>query len=291
MRRRETAPSRIIAQKHALTEEFSQEQHVDKEEPREYYVKSLAKGLSILRVFHPDDPELRIASIAARSGLAMPTAFRMVRTLIREGFLEAVDGGRFRLGAAAISVGFAALDGRPLIRAAGTLLRKLSESTGETANLGVLEDIGVLYLQRIRNRDLVTANIHVGTILPAAATSMGKILLSGLPAGVLADRLSRLDYAAARGPNARRTADELRADLTATRDRGWAFQDEELDYGLRSIAAGIKDRTGATVAAINLAVPAARWSLDELIERCLFALLDTAGQIERALLGPSRIGV
>ena len=97
----------------------------------------------------------------------------------------------------------------------------------------------VLYLVRLRNSDLVTANIQVGSTLPAVTTSIGKLLLAYLDEDDLAERVTAASFAAQHGPNAKVSLDELRDELAQIRDQGWAMQDEELAYGLRSVAGPI----------------------------------------------------
>ena len=103
-------------------------------------------------------------------------------------------------------------------------------------NLAVLSGDRVLYLVRLRNSDLVTANIQVGSTLPAVHTSIGKLLLAYLDEADLAARITDASFSANSGPNAKLSLAELREELRAIRDQGWAMQDEELAYGLRSVA-------------------------------------------------------
>ena len=100
-------------------------------------------------------------------------------------------------------------------------------------NLAVLSGDRVLYLVRLRNSDLVTANIQVGSTLPAVHTSIGKLLLSYLDEADLAARITDASFSANSGPNAKLSLAELRGELRAVRDQGWAMQDEELAYGLQ----------------------------------------------------------
>ena len=248
-----------------------------------YVIRSLARGMAVLRVMTDCGTALPLTEIASRTQLPMPTAFRVVRTLVADGFLEETDSGSYGLGVASLRLGFAALGGMDLIRVAEPALRRLARNTNETVNLGILDDVETLYLQRIRNTDLVTADIRVGSSLPAAAASMGKLLLAFLPDDILADRLTRLDYSYAQGPNAIRNADEFRREIESVRTQQWASQDEELAYGLRSIAAPVRDHSGSVIAAVNIAVPAGRWPLDELIGQLLPVLIKTCQEISAAL--------
>lgn len=244
-----------------------------------YVIKSLAKGLRALRAFDSDHVELALTEIATAADLPLPTAFRVIRTLEAEGFVEQTPEGAYRLGGALLRLGFAALDGMDLVRAAAPHLRALARQTNETVNLGVLDGVETRYLHRIRNADLVTAEIRVGSRLPAACTSMGKLLLAFLTVDEFDQKLPKLDFQAARGPRAIRTKKPFLAEIARIRKNGFAVQDEELEYGLRSVAAPVRDRSERVVAAVNIAVPATRWSREDLLERFLPALLETSHAI------------
>lgn len=146
-----------------------------------------------------------------------------------------------------------------------------------------MRDDSIVYLLRIKNRDLVTADLQVGSRLPVQSSSMGKLLLAYAPGDEREAILSNLDLTHGQGPNAIATPEALRDELTKIRRRGWSYQDQELAHGLRSIAAPIFDGTGEVVAAINMAVAAHRYSLDELVDRFLEDLLLTARTISMSL--------
>jgi IclR family pca regulon transcriptional regulator len=248
-----------------------------------YTVSALAKGMRVLSVFSEQRRELRLVDVATLTGLPVPTVFRLLKTLQSEGYLEQLENGRFRPGLYVLSLGYAALQGQEVVEAASLPLRRLADETAETVNLGVLVGTSVLYLARVKNTDLVTANLQVGSMLPAACTSMGKVLLSYLPPAELELRLAEVDLESCRGPRALRALSQLRHQLRESRERGWALQDEEVAHGLRSISAPVLDRSGNAVAAVNLAVQASRWTRDELVERFLPPLLAAATETSRGL--------
>jgi len=212
--------------------------------PPEYRVEALAKGLRILSLFDEQRPFWRVTDLAAAAGLPMPTVYRVVMTLTAEGYLDHLPNGDYRPGVKTLTLGTAALRSLDLVGIATPKLQHLGETTGETVNLAVLTGDRVLYLVRLRNSDLVTANIQVGSTLPAVTTSIGKLLLAHLEEDDLAERVTEASFAAQHGPNAKATLAELRKDLVTIRRQGWAMQDEELAHGLRSIAGPITGGTG-----------------------------------------------
>src|SRR6476620_3180573 len=146
----------------------------------EYRVEALAKGLRILSLFSEQRPSWRVSDLATAAGLPMPTVYRVVMTLASEGYLDHLPNGDYRPGIRTLTLGTAALRSLDLVGIATPKLQQLAEKTGETVNLAVLTGDRVLYLVRLRNSDLVTANIQVGSMLPAVTTSIGKLLLSYL---------------------------------------------------------------------------------------------------------------
>jgi IclR family transcriptional regulator, pca regulon regulatory protein len=230
----------------------------------EYRVEALAKGLRVLSLFDEQQPTWRVTDIATAAGLPMPTVYRVVMTLTAEGYLEHLPNGDYRPGVRTLTLGSAALRSLDLVALATPKLQRLGESTGETVNLAVLTGDRVLYLVRLRNSDLVTANIQVGSTLPAVHTSIGKLLLAQLDDTVLQDLITEASFPAQHGPNARVSLDELHQELGEIRTRGWAMQDEELAHGLRSIAGPITAPDGRVVAGINVAVQARDWSTQRI---------------------------
>ncbi|MEV8274176.1 IclR family transcriptional regulator [Microbacterium sp. NPDC077184] len=244
-----------------------------------YRIEALAKGLDVLRLFDESVTSLKLREICDRTGLPMPTAFRVVATLEQEGFVERLTDGAIRPGVSVLTLGSAALRGSSIVQISERPLRQLAEATGETVNLGVLRGAEVLYLARIRNTDIVTANIQVGSTLPAPLTSMGKLLLAYLDEDDVRERLARFDFARAGGPNAARSVDDLLPRLTETRAQGFALQDEEVAAGLRSVAVPVFGRESQPAAAINIAAATTRHTVDDLRTRLLPRLQATAEEI------------
>jgi IclR family pca regulon transcriptional regulator len=222
----------------------------------EYRVEALAKGLRILSLFDEKRPSWRVSDLAAAAGLPMPTVYRAVMTLAAEGYLDHLPNGDYRPGVRTLTLGTAALRSLDLVAIATPKLQQLAQRTGETVNLAVLSGDRVLYLVRLRNSDLVTANIQVGSTLPAVHTSIGKLLLGYLDEADLKARVTDASFAANSGPNAKLSLAELLDELAAVREQGWAMQDEELAYGLRSVAAPIISPDGRVLAGVNVAVQA-----------------------------------
>jgi IclR family pca regulon transcriptional regulator len=251
----------------------------------EYRVEALAKGLRLLSLFDEQRPTWRVTDLAQAAGLPMPTVYRVVMTLAAEGYLDHLPNGDYRPGVKTLTLGTAALRSQDLVVIAQPKLQQLAEQTGETVNLATLTADRVLYLVRIRNRDLVTANIQVGSTLPAVTTSIGKLLLAHLPQDELKRRITRESFAGQVGPNAKSSLAELHDELASIREQGWAMQDEELAYGLRSVAGPITGGDGTVVAGANLAVQARDWSTRRILNELRPVVLQACTEISALLAG------
>jgi IclR family pca regulon transcriptional regulator len=247
----------------------------------EYRVEALAKGLRILSLFNEQRPTWRVTDIAAAAGLPMPTVYRVVMTLTAEGYLDHLPNGDYRPAVRTLTLGTAALRSLDLVALATPKLQRLGETTGETVNLAVLTGDQILYLVRLRNSDLVTANIQVGSTLPAVHTSIGKLLLANLDRADLSARITDASFPAQHGPNAKVSLDELHDELAKIREQGWAIQDEELAHGLRSVAGPITGADGRVVAGVNLAVQARDWSTQRIVRELRPVVLSTCAEISQ----------
>ena len=127
--------------------------------------------------------------------------------------------------------------------------------------MSVLDGEDIVYVARVPTARIMAVSINVGTRFPAYATSMGRVLLSR-PARRRARGLPRAGRAAPLSPRTLTSRERLRAELAKVRSQGWALVDQELEEGLRSIAAPIRDRNGRTIAAVNLSAHASRMSID-----------------------------
>lgn len=257
----------------------------DSSDKPEYRVEALAKGLRLLTLFDEQRPSWRVTDLAAEAGLPMPTVYRVVQTLTAEGYLDHLPNGDYRPGVRVLTLGTAALRSLDLVGLATPKLQDLADATGETVNLAVLRGDRVLYLIRLKNSDLVTANIQVGSTLPAVTTSIGKLLLADLDEDDLRARITTESFVTRHGPNAKVSLDELREEFEQIRTQGWALQDEELAHGLRSVAGPVRRSDGRVVAGVNLAVQARDWSTQRIVRELRPALLETCAEISSLLGG------
>jgi IclR family pca regulon transcriptional regulator len=148
--------------------------------------------------------------------------------------------------------------------------------------MAVLDGDQVRYVARVATTRIMRIDISVGTRFPAYATSMGRVLLAGLPPAERVALLDRSDRVALTKHTLVTTAD-LTAAVDVVSAEGWALVDEELQDGLRSLAVGVRDRSGAVVAAVNMALHVGRATPEETRDRLLPALREAAARIEADL--------
>ena len=249
--------------------------------------QSLERGLAILAEFRPEAPERGISDLARALGLSRSTSHRYVATLARLGYLEQNPQTRkYRLGPRVLDLGFSAINSMELRQISAPHLQQLSDETGRTVNMAILDGADIVYIERCRTsgpgqREIDLA-LHVGSRLPAYCTSLGKVLLAFLPPEEQAGLIGRMQLVD-RGPNTITTKAGLAAELKRVRQRGVALNNEELAYGLRSMAVPVWGHGGEVVAAINLAVHRTAASIEDLVERLSPTMMRTAAEISARL--------
>jgi IclR family transcriptional regulator, pca regulon regulatory protein len=249
--------------------------------------QSLERGLAILSSFHSDRPLIGVSELSRGLDLSRSTTHRYVATLAKLGYLQQdPESKRYRLGPKVLDLGFSALNSMDLLEIAAPHLRRLCDETQRTVNLAILDGTDVVYIERYRTAQQgqreIDLNLHVGARLPAYCTAMGKAILAFVPEDRLAEIIERIDFTP-RGPNTLTDAGAFRAELERIRESGIAVNDEELAYGLRSIAAPIHSHSGEVLAALNLAVHRTVVSMDELIARFAPAVVKTAQEISLSM--------
>lgn len=241
------------------------------------YAQTFARGLDVIRAFDAEHPRMTLSQVAERTGLTRAAARRFLLTLAAEGYAT-TDGKTFALAPRVLDLGFAYLSTLGVWQGALTVLTDVTRQVGESCSASVLDGTEIVYVARVAASRIMTVNLHVGSRLPAYNTSMGRMLLAHLPPLELervlnATRLEKMT------PHTVTDPDQLRAILRQTAMQGWSLTSEELELGLLSLAAPLRDRSGKVVAAINVSTQINRMSPEQLREKVLPVLLDAAQRI------------
>ena len=244
------------------------------------FVESLARGLDVLRCFQAQRPEMPLSEVATATGLARPTARRILLTMQELGYVAAAERG-FRLTPRVLELGMAYIGSQGLWDIARPHLERLVAQTHESSSMAQLDGSDIVYVARVAVPKIISLSVTVGTRFPASATSQGKVLLAALSPVELRGVLAQPGRS---GITTRRKLvledlEDLEVELAQIRARGWALADEELAAGVRSVAAPVRDGTGSVIAAMNVTVHAAETSVSTLTEQHLPHLLHAASAV------------
>ncbi|GAB3520355.1 IclR family transcriptional regulator domain-containing protein [Arthrobacter monumenti] len=256
--------------------------------PSGQYVQSLARGLSVIRAFDSDSPEMTLSEVARKTGLTRATARRFLLTLVELGYVR-TDGRLFVLTARVLELGYSYLSGLSLPEIAQPHLEQLSIDLHESTSASVLDGHEIVYVARVPTRRIMTVGINLGTRFPAYATSMGRVHLAALSPGQLDDYLAAAELKPLTS-NTVHEPERLREVLGRVRRQGYALVDEELEAGLRSIAAPVRDRSGRVTAAINVSAQTSGVTVESIVSDYLPRLLKTVSAIEADLLAATPSG-
>jgi len=247
------------------------------------FVQSLERGLAVIRAFDGEHPQLTLSEVARRTGLTRAAARRFLLTLVELGYVH-TDGRLFSLRARILELGYAYLSSLSLPEVAQRHMEALVARVHESCSVSVLDGDEVVYVARVPTKRIMTVGISVGTRFPAYATSMGRVLLAAQPGDWLDDYLATAQLR----PLTRRTVTDpakLRTVLRKIAAQGYAIVDQELEEGLRSVAAPIHGENGSVIAAVNVSAHATRGSFEMIRRELLPPLLAAAKRIEEDLRG------
>ncbi|MER7694547.1 IclR family transcriptional regulator C-terminal domain-containing protein [Streptomyces sp. NPDC097610] len=241
------------------------------------FIEALARGLEVIAAFRPHRPAMTLAEVAAATGLARPTARRILLTLEELGYVRAAERG-YSLTPRVLELGMAYVQSMGLWEVARPHLERLVARTDESCSIAQLDGSDIVYVARVSVPKIVSLSVQIGTRFPALATSLGKVQLAALPPDELEAVLAQPTRSGL-VPRWQPGRAERDAELRDVRARGWALTDEQLTLGIRSVAAPLRDGTGRVVAGINVNCHAAETTVERLLDHHLPLLLQAAGDI------------
>jgi IclR family pca regulon transcriptional regulator len=242
-----------------------------------HYVQSLERGLAVIRAFDAHHAELTLSEVARICDLTRAAARRFLLTLTDLGYVR-TDGRLFSLTPRVLELGYSFLSSLSLPEVALPHLERLVAEVHESSSVSVLDGDDVVYVARVPTRRIMTVAINVGTRFPAYATSMGRVLVANLPGDQVGAYLKRVRLERLTDRTITTVA-ALGTELDRVREQGYAIVDQELEEGLRSMAAPLRDRSGSVSAAVNVSVHASRTSVAAMRAKLLPPLLAAAERI------------
>ncbi len=254
-----------------------------------YIVPALAHGLAVLGLFSRERPTLTAPEICDALDLPRTSAFRLLLTLERAGYLRrGADERTFRLGPGVLNRGFAYLASLDLVDIAQPMLQRLRDETGLSAHMAVREGREIVYVARFSALTTVASNVHIGTRFPAHATVMGRMLLLDMDDGQL-KRLFPERKLQAVTPQTPTSLAALKEVLAADRERGYAVSQSFFERGVSAVAAPVRDGFGRIAAAVNVTAVDTHIDNEALHGRIKDAVIATARDIGQWIAAPPSV--
>lgn len=244
-------------------------------------VQSFERGLAVIRSFGADAPRQTLSDVGRATGLTRATARRLLHTLEAVGYVRR-EGSLFQLTPRVLELGYAFLASHTLADIAQPHLRTLSGEVRESSSVAVLDGASVVYVARVQANRVMTVSIGVGTRFEAYRTSLGRAMLAWREPGEVAGIWDQSDRSQPTDATVT-DLDELHDKLAEVRQLGYAMVDQELEVGVRSVAAPIRDADGAPVAAVNVSTHTSRTTKAEVRRTVVPPLLRTAADISTAM--------
>lgn len=255
-----------------------------KKDKSEYIIQAVSHALDLLEQFHDDVDELGVTELSKRLKLHKNNVFRLLATLESRGYIEQNKATEnYRLGLKALELGQTFIKQMGLLRQAKPILEQMVEESNETSYVAIYKENHIVYLDVVETNLTVRVVSRVGYRLPAYCTAAGKIHMAFMTEEELDELITKMNFIQ-HTPTTISNPDTLRKELDKVREQGYAFDDEEMDPGVRCIAAPIRDYTRRIVGAISVSGPTMRVS-NARIESELVPLVLKASQELSTRLG------
>ncbi|WP_167752898.1 IclR family transcriptional regulator [Pusillimonas caeni] len=241
-------------------------------------IQVLERAMLLLDVLARQSEPVALKNLAAATGLHASTAHRILNDLVVGRYVERVDSGLYQLGMRLLELG-SLVKGRLNVReVAIEYMRELHTITGQTINLSVQQGDEIVYIERAwSERSGMQVVRAIGGRAPLHLTSTGKLFLSVSEPRQVKAYIMRTGLAGTTR-NSLTKADQLERDLALVRRHGYSRDNEELELGVRCIAAGVYDDTGKLQAGLSISAPA-----DRMRDEWIGLLQDTAARISEAM--------
>lgn len=244
-------------------------------------IQSLARGLEILE-YLSERKSAGCTEVAAHLDVNKSTAFRLLETLMLSNFVEQdADTNKYKLGTAILHMRESLIRNTDLVSLAKPYLSKLVESTQESAHLCLLSNDKAVIVDQVLSKEVIKVSASIGRAEPIHASSVGKCILAFQNASTK-ERMLSCENMEAYTKNTFLSQEDLESELEKIRSRGYAIDDEEVNIGVRCVAAPIRNYKGETFGCIGVSGPATRIHMSS-IEKYANVVQATAMMISNRL--------
>ncbi len=228
-------------------------------------IRAVERALDVLLCFSSKTPELTMTQISERVGMHKSTVHRLLATLEAKRFVQRdLASGLYKPGNRLLQMAFLTLEKNDLREVAAPYMRQLNETYRETITLSILDDSDMVYVAVEASPQTVTLAAKPGQRLPAFCTASGKVVIAYSPESIVNEIFAH-GFPEYTSYTIRSTETMLHI-ISLVRERGFAYSEQELELGINAVAAPILDKGKVPVAAIAVAGPAYRLSVDKMLE-------------------------
>ena len=247
-------------------------------------VNSMIRGLEILESFTPSDSHLTLQELSTRTGLPKTTVHRFLKTLLTMNYVSLDERTKaYCLAPRVMALGFSVLSGMDIRAKALPYMEALSRGTGQNINLAILDRTEMLYIERITVRRIINTNLHVGSRVNCYQTAMGRSHIAFLPNEEYDRLIQELVKDKEAISHIGRRGEKLEEILKEVRNKGYAVNDDEWIPGLHAIGCPVFNGRGEVEASLNMCCISQMVGFDEMIEKFVPPLMETARKISSVL--------
>lgn len=216
-----------------------------------YMVSSLARGIKIIELL-ANNENMTVSEVASTLDIHRTVSHRFLATLQELGYVQKDGQSRYRLSFRLFEMGMKISNAFDIRQISRSFMQELARISNETVNLGQLDGLEVIIIDKIVSREVIRSDLMIGARLPLTATAQGKTFLAFLPQEESKELIDRLPFQAFT-PNTITNPSKLITELEEIRSSGFAINNEELDPGVRSISAPIFSHDGGIRFTISIA--------------------------------------
>ncbi|MCD4853130.1 IclR family transcriptional regulator [Arthrobacter sp. AK01] len=230
---------------------------------------TVSTALRILRLLSTRPGGFRLSDVAEACKIGKSSAHVLLSTLVEQGFVQKLSSGNYGLGITAFEVGSAVPENVRFGGAIARPMRELADTSGESVSLALLHGRHAVMVQRFESRQILRAEIRIGTRMPLFACASGKYFLAHMPMDEVNSLYPDKELPQGVSSGQLRTKAALIGQFEEIRSRNYASNVGEYADGINGVATGVRNASGELVAALSIAGPSSRFDIDSWTEPLL----------------------